>query len=109
VPGIRIAGNTYGPSLLALRARGYRLVLEYTKIDNKSDPFYPYKADEQAEKDGWSFSATTPLELLGLVTIWEVRGDAWHTRSEEPNIYEELSANAKVFDLDGNEIEDPDD
>jgi hypothetical protein len=38
---IRIAGNTHLPSLLALRARGYRVWLEYMKDDDPSPPGAP--------------------------------------------------------------------
>jgi hypothetical protein len=105
MPNIRIAGNTYTPALHALRAKGYRLTLEYTKIDDERHPYHPYMADWQAEKDGWTFSATTPVELLGLVAIWETRGASWKAQSGEPDIWDELTESARVLDLDGNEIE----
>ena len=42
-----------------------------------------------ANKDSHEFVAGTPLELLGLVAIWETRGDLWK-RSEDPNVYDEI-------------------
>ena len=74
---IRIAGNTENPALLALRAKGYRVWLEYTKVDDPKSPWQPYMPDYQAEKEGTYFSATTPVELLGLAAMWETRGDDW--------------------------------
>ena len=38
---IRIAGNTEIPALLALRAQGYRVWLEYLKIDDPTSPWHP--------------------------------------------------------------------
>ena len=102
--GIRIAGNTNLPALLALKAKGYKLKLEYTKTDDKNDLWYPYLPDWQAEKGGCVFSATTPVELLGLVAMWETRGDDWQTCKEEANLYDELISSAKIFDFEGNEV-----
>jgi hypothetical protein len=103
---IRIAGNTEMPALLALRAKGYRVWLEYMKVDNPKNPWHPYMPDYQAEKAGAYFSATTPLELLGLVAMWETRGDDWKFRRGEPDILDELMESAKTFDSDGNELPD---
>ena len=101
---IRIAGNTYNSALLALRSKGYKLKLEYTKNSDENGLF-PYLPDWDAEKDGCVFSATNPVELLGLVAMWETRGNNWKTQDDEPILYNELLSSAKVFDLDGNELE----
>ncbi len=103
---IRIAGNTEVPALLALRAKGYRVWLEYMKVDDPSSPWHPYMPDYQAEKEGAYFSATSPVELLGLVTVWETRGDDWKFKRGEPNILGELMESAKTFDSEGNELPD---
>lgn len=103
---IRIAGNTETPALLALRAKGFRVWLEYDKINDPKNPYYPYMPDYQAEKDEAFFSATTPVELLGLVAMWEVRGDDWRFKCGETDIDKELMESAKTFDCDGNEISD---
>jgi hypothetical protein len=97
---IRIAGNTDLPALLVLRAKGYRLWLEYTKIDDS------YRPDYQAEKNGYYFSAASPVELLGLIALWESRGDNWRVQPGEPDIQDELMTSAKTFDRDGNELAD---
>lgn len=82
----------------ALRAKGYRLTLWYT-LEGE------YRSNFDAEKDGRSFSATSPEELLGLVAMWEVRGDKWHTGHEE-DIFDELMNTAVTYDSDGNVVED---
>jgi hypothetical protein len=103
---IRIAGNTDNPALLVLRAKGYRVWLEYTKVDDPHSPWHPYMPDYQAQKEGACFSATTPVELLGLVAIWETRGDDWKFKRGEPDVFNELMESAKTFDRDGNELLD---
>jgi hypothetical protein len=103
---MRIAGNTYGPALLALRAKGYRVWLEYMEVNDPRNPWYPHMPDYQAEKEGAYFSATSPVELLGLVAMWEVRGDDWQSHPGEPRILDELMESAKTFDGDGNELPD---
>lgn len=43
--------------------------------------------DWYAEK--WTiFSATSPEELLGLVAMWEVRGNDWRANLNEINTYQ---------------------
>ena len=103
---IRIAGNTWVPALLALRAKGYRLKLEYSKVDDPNDPYHPYMPDYQAEKNGAYFSATTSVELLGLVAMWETRGDDWRFKIGETDVADELMDAAKTFDGEGNELPD---
>jgi hypothetical protein len=97
---VRIAGNTHNPCLLALRAKGYKLTLWFTK-DYKGD----YHSDYDAEKEGRIFSATTGAELLGLVAMWEVRGDDWRTKSSEPQVYDELYPTSLTYDDEGNVVE----
>jgi hypothetical protein len=103
---IRIAGNTEVPALLALRAKGYRVWLEYTKVDDPKSPCHPYMPDYQAQSEFGYFSATTPVELLGLVAMWETRGDDWKLKPEERDILNELMDAAKTFDTEGNELPD---
>ena len=103
---IVFAGNTGIPALLALRAKGYRLWLKYTKDDDPNSPYHPYMPKYQAEKDGAYFSATTSVELLGLVAMWEVRGDDWRFKKGETDVADELMDSAKTFDSEGNELPD---
>ncbi len=101
---IRIAGNTEIPALLALRAKGFRVRLDYDRIDDPKNPWHPYMPDYQAEKGSATFSATTAVELLGLVSMWETRGDDWRFKKGEADILKELMEAAKTFDSDGNEV-----
>ena len=36
-----------------------------------------------AEKDNRLFSATNPMELLGLIAMWEIRGDTWRPKDRD--------------------------
>ncbi len=72
------SGNTYNPSLIVLRQKGYKLWLE--KGDNGS--LWCAKKGEQ------SFLAYTGPELLGLVVLWEQLGKNWN--QQKPDIYSEL-------------------
>jgi hypothetical protein len=72
------SGNTYNPSLIVLREKGYDLWLE--KGENGSLWC--------ARKGTQSFLAYTGAELLGLVTLWEHFGKDWNR--QEPDIYSEL-------------------
>jgi hypothetical protein len=97
---IRIAGNTWNPCLLALREKGYTISCWYT-LSGKND----YQKNIDAEKDGRHFSATTEAELLGLVAMWEVRGDDWKTKPGEPDILDELYPSSITYDCEGNIVE----
>ena len=97
---IRIAGNTSNPCLLALREKGYVIRFWFIKTGDND-----YQKNIDAEKDGRCFSATTEAELLGLVAMWEVRGDPWQTRPGEPYVYDELYPASITYDNEGNVIE----
>jgi hypothetical protein len=72
------SGNTYNPSLIMLRDKGYELWLE--------------KGDEGslwcARKGEQSFLAYSGPELLGLVILWEHLGGNWN--QQQPDLYGEL-------------------
>ncbi|MDY3557116.1 hypothetical protein R5W24_006303 [Gemmata sp. JC717] len=101
---IRIAGNTQLPCLLALRAKGYRVWLDYHRLGGPEDTNPDYQLHYQAECAGGYFSSTTPEELLGLVAMWEVRGNDWRLKPGEGAIDDELHAASRTFDQDGNEL-----
>lgn len=103
---IGVAGNTQGPAPLALRAKGFRVWLEYTKVSDPKSPWHPYLPRYQAERDGAYFSATTAVELLGLVAMWETRGNDWRLKRGEPDLLDELMEAARTFDGEGNELAD---
>jgi hypothetical protein len=71
---ISSAGNVEIPAYLTLQNKGY--VIGVGKNE----------AGEQiwiAEKDGNQFSAEGLIELLGVVSVFEVRGDAWRATDSE--------------------------
>lgn len=72
------SGNTYNPSLIVLRQKGYDVWLE--KGDNGS--LWCAKKGDQG------FLGYTGPELLGLVTLWEHLGKDWN--QQQPDIYNEL-------------------
>ncbi len=67
-------GNTYNPSLLVLREKGYDLWIEEGQNSNQ---WY-------ASKGSQSFLAYSGPELLGLVVLWETLGENWN--QQEPNV-----------------------
>ncbi len=72
------SGNTYNPSLIVLRQKGYDLWLESGENGN----FWCAKKGDQ------SFLAYTGPELLGLVVLWEHFGENWN--QQQPDIYGKL-------------------
>jgi hypothetical protein len=72
------AGNTYNPSLLVLRDKGYDLWLE--------------QGEERlrwcARKGDQNFLAYSGPELLGLVVLWEHLRENWNQQS--PDLFGEL-------------------
>ena len=72
------SGNTYNPSLIVLRQKGYDVWLE----KGHSGSLWCAKKGDQ------SFLAYTGPELLGLVVLWEHLGKNWN--QQKPDIYGEL-------------------
>jgi hypothetical protein len=72
------SGNTYNPSLIVLRSKGYDLWLEH----GENGSLWCARKVEQ------SFLAYSGPELLGLVTVWEHLGENWN--QQQPDIYSEL-------------------
>jgi hypothetical protein len=98
---IGIAGNTILPTLLAIKTKGYKITQSYTEIDGELEATF------LAEKENCRFSANNPEELLGLIAMWEVRGDDWkYDPKTETDIQRELTDSAIIYDLDGNVIEE---
>jgi hypothetical protein len=75
------AGNTYNPSLITLRARGYVLAVEEPADTDRPLLWI-------ACKDNRHFAAYSPPELLGLVALWEHLGAGWNQQT--PDILAEL-------------------
>lgn len=73
------AGNTYNPSLIVLRTKGYHLWIDEDGERNLWN----------ASREGNKFMAYSPPELLGIVSLWEALGDDWN--QQKPDILGELS------------------
>jgi len=80
---LRISGNTFNPALSVLKAKGYRLVVDSPETEDGLN-------DWQAEKNGDRYSATNPVELLGLVVIGEQFGEGWQNAIFTPDILGEI-------------------
>lgn len=70
------AGNVEVPAYLALKARGY-LVERTLEVDDAARECW------SACKDGQEFIGDGPLQLLGLVGLFEARGENWVAGDEE--------------------------
>ncbi|MBN73551.1 MAG: hypothetical protein CME32_30220 [Gimesia sp.] len=98
---IRIAGNTFIPCLQAIVAKGYSI--DHYYCGNTPGDWDNPQWD--ATKNNRTFSATSPAELLGLITMWEIRGDDWHIKKGEADLYDQLVDSAPMYDSDGNIID----
>jgi hypothetical protein len=98
---IRVAGNTMIPCLQAIAAKGYTITHYFfgDKIGEWDRPQW------DAEKDGRLFSATGPEELLGLIAMWEVRGDDWRLKPGEAELYDRLVEAAPMYDAEGDVVD----
>lgn len=67
---IASAGNTTNHALEALKAKGYSIVLYPATSDDGSNSYW-------ATKEGRDFIGRDPVEVLGLVALWEQFGDDW--------------------------------
>lgn len=98
---IRIAGNTSIPCVQVIASKGYT-IRHYFLGNSPGDWDSP---QWNAEKDGRTFSATSPEELLGLISMWETRGDAWRLNEGEGELYDQLVESAPIYDDDGNVVD----
>ena len=73
-------------SIITLRERGYHVWWEASER--------PSADDWWAEKEGREFVAKSPLGLLGLVALWEGRGDERQKRPGEPDLLRQLKEEA---------------
>jgi hypothetical protein len=81
-------GNTEYPAMFALKGKGYKLVARG----------YGDRPHITATKDGNAFHASNAVSLLGLISMWEERGDNWRAWSAaeksayaNKEIYEEIT------------------
>jgi hypothetical protein len=80
-------GNVYNTCLLIVKERGYRLSIDDAGVSSPTIWV--------AEKDGYDFRADNPIELLGLIAVYEYRQPDgppkpywWNV--DEPDIFMEL-------------------
>lgn len=66
-------GNTMVPAVMTMRAKGYAV----TSFWRDGEEHFA------AEKDGNRFEAADPVAVLGLVAMYEVRGDALTPTDDE--------------------------
>ena len=65
------AGNTVVPAILLIRKMGYTF-----SANNE-------KGSCQAEKDGNVFGGDDPVIVLGLIKLFEMKGENWMASDEE--------------------------
>ena len=89
------------PCLCAVAAKGYSITNYFCgNVPGEwTDPQW------EAEKDGRAFSATSPEELLGLISMWEIRGDDWRIKEGEADFYDQFVEVAVMYDAEGNIID----
>ncbi|KAI9132947.1 hypothetical protein [Acaryochloris sp. CCMEE 5410] len=98
---IRSAGNTQVPCLQVIYSKGY--ILSHYYLNNTPGEWKAPQWD--AEKNGRRFSATSLEELLGLIAMWEIRGDDWRHKNGEQELYDQLIESAPMYDSEGNIID----
>jgi hypothetical protein len=76
--GLSSNANVYGTCLRILRSRGFELEV---RGDPEPDGSYPVGKSWVARKGGFYFCADNPIELLGLVAVYD------HVQPVEPRSY----------------------
>lgn len=71
---ISAAANVEIPAYLTLREKGYKVY--WKRTDEEKEYWY-------AEKDNLNFMAEGPIELLGVVGVYELRGQNWKASDAE--------------------------
>lgn len=99
---IGISGNTAAPCLQIIQSKGFVVSMSTHLL---SDDVWSAVHDYSAEKDGLIFNATNLEELLGLIAMWEHRGDSWHAKHDEVDVYHKLQDDSPLYDKDGKVIE----
>lgn len=95
------AGNTVIPCLQAIAAKGYT-VDHYFLGEAPGEWDHPQWV---AEKDQRIFFADSPNELLGLIAMWEVRGDDWQIKDGEVDLYDDFVKTAPMYNNDGDVVD----
>mgnify|MGYP001579130109 FL=1 len=74
---LTVAGNTLFPCLFVIKQKGYTLTIDDGLMLH-------------ADKDDKSFIASSSEELLGLITMFESRGEDWAKWSAEEEVMYEM-------------------
>lgn len=96
------AGNTAAPCFYAIESKGYEIRITSCLW---TEPYEKVVYQYDATKEGEFFSASSPEELLGLIHMWEMRGDNWRVHKNEAHEFNKKVRNAPLFDEDGKLIE----
>jgi hypothetical protein len=84
------AGNVEAPACLVLQSKGYRVARITADNERAGDELWT------AEGNGFRFVASGPIELLGVVAVYEARGDSWRASDEALTAFmERFSPNAR--------------
>jgi hypothetical protein len=82
--------NTHNPALITLKKKGYELWIDPPKTEEGEVDLSQHEIGLWwAKKQEHEFYADDPLSLLGLVSIWESRGDSW-INEDDVDIYDQL-------------------
>ena len=102
---IVVAGNTTAPCLAALKKKRYEIFVSFW-LDGKQSSPEDYAPTWVAVKDGRRFAGGCVEEVLGLISMWETRGDHWRASSAEFDDYWNMIDEAPVYreDENGNAI-----
>ena len=71
------AGNVFVPAYLVLQSKGYRV----TRIDGDGTELWI------AEGNGLRFVAEGTIELLGVMAVYEARGEMWPASAEDTDAF----------------------
>ena len=78
------AMNTFNPALAVLKEKGYSLGIGPSTVKEGEEPDTYYSVGFWfARKGDRVFQGESPVALLGLVAMWEARGEDWRTRPGE--------------------------
>ena len=98
---VGVTGNLDGVYFAILREKGF--VIEVIKFKDSKFTDQTIKA----KKEGLLFTADSFGELLGLIHMWEVRGDHWYPKTEDSASYKKVMYEDIVsYDENGNLIKD---
>ncbi len=87
MPALSAYLNVYNTALVILQRKGFAI-----RFDEPNEEWY-------AKKDGWDFLAEDPIQLLGLVAIYEHQSppekDEYWWKIDEPDLLTQLDPQTK--------------